>query len=74
MSIKITKKDKESSSAFLYRVSQIIQKSGVMLEAKKHKYNDQKQNKTSIKKSALHKQDVLKEIQRKKRLGIPFKK
>jgi len=74
MSIKITKKEKESSSAFLYRVSQIIQKSGVMLEAKKHKYNDQKQNKTSIKKSALHKQDVLKEIQRKKRLGIPFKK
>jgi hypothetical protein len=74
MSIKITKKDRESSSAFLYRVSQVIQKSGVMLEAKKHKYNDQKQNKTSIKKSALHKQDVLNEIKRKKRLGIPFKK
>lgn len=74
MSIKITKKEKESSSAFLYRVSQIIQKSGVMLEAKKHKYNESKPNKTSSKKSALHKQNVLKEIKRKKRLGIPFKK
>jgi len=74
MSIKITKKERESSSAFLYRVGQVIQKSGVLLEAKKHKFNDPKPNKASIKKSALHKQRVLQEIKRKKRQGIPFKK
>jgi hypothetical protein len=74
MSIKVTKKDKESSSSFLYRVSQVIQKSGVLLEAKKHRYNNPKANKASLKKSAIHKIDVLQEIKRKRRLGIPLKK
>ena len=67
MAIKITKKDKESTSAFLYRVSQVIQKSGVLLEANKHQAPEKKNNERGKKLSALHKIRVKKSIEHKKK-------
>jgi hypothetical protein len=74
MAIKITKKDKESTSAFLYRVSQVIQKSGVLIEANKHQAPKKKNNERGKKLSALHKIRVKKEIEHKKKMGISLKK
>jgi hypothetical protein len=74
MSIKIQKKDNESTSSFLYRVSQVIQKSGVMLEALKHQNHSKKPNERKKKLTALHRMDVLKEIEYKKKMGLPIKK
>ncbi|GEM_PF-936809 len=74
MAIKITKKDKESTSAFLYRVSQVIQKSGVLLEANKHQTKTRKNNERGQKLSAIHKLKVRKEIEHKKKMGISLKK
>jgi hypothetical protein len=74
MAIKITKKDKESTSAFLYRVSQVIQKSGVLIEANKKQRNKKQNNKRADKLSALHKIKVKKEIEQKKKLGVLYKK
>ncbi len=54
MAIKITKKDKESTSAFLYRISQVIQRSGVLLEANKHQSFTKGNNERGKKLSALH--------------------
>ncbi len=74
MAIKITKKDKESTSAFLYRVSQVIQKSGVLIEANKHQASKKQNNERGKKLSALHKIRVKKEIEHKKKMGISLKK
>mgnify|MGYP006910614672 FL=1 len=74
MAIKITKKDKESTSAFLYRVSQVIQKSGVLIEANKKQRNKKQNNRRADKLSALHKIKVKKEIEQKKKLGVLHKK
>jgi len=74
MAIKITKKDKESTSAFLYRVSQVIQKSGVLLEANKHQSVLKQNNERGKKLSALHKLRVKKDIEHKKKMGISLKK
>jgi hypothetical protein len=73
MAIKITKKDKESTSAFLYRVSQVIQKSGVLLEANKHQNVLKKNNERGKKLSAMHKLKVKREIEHKKKMGLPLK-
>jgi len=73
MAIKITKKDKESTSAFLYRVSQVIQKSGVLIEANKHQAANRKNNERGKKLSAMHKLKVKKQIEYKKKMGLPLK-
>lgn len=74
MAIKITKKDKESTSAFLYRISQVIQRSGVLLEANKHQYFARGNNERGKKLSALHNINVRKDIAYKKKMGISLKK
>jgi len=74
MSIRIQKKDNESTSSFLYRVSQVIQKSGVVLEALKHEAHAKKPNDRKKKLTALHKMSVLKDIEYKKKMGLPIKK
>ncbi len=74
MSIKIQKRDNESTSSFLYRVSQVIQKSGVMLEALKHQAYAKDPNERKTKLTALHRMKVLKDIEYKKKMGLPIKK
>ncbi len=74
MAIKITKKDKESTSAFLYRASQVIQKSGVLIQANKKQTNKKKNNERGKKLSALHKINFKKDIEYKKKMGLPIKK
>jgi hypothetical protein len=74
MAIKITKKDKESTSAFLYRISQVIQRSGVLLEANKKQSFKKENNERGKKLSAIHKLRVRKNIAYKKKMGISLKK
>lgn len=74
MAIKIVKKDKESTSAFLYRVSQVIQKSGVLLQASKKQSKKKINNRRADKLSALHKIKVKKDIEYKKKMGVTYKK
>jgi len=73
MAIKIQKRNNESASAFLFRVSQVIQKSGVLLEAMKHQQHIKKPNERKKKLSALHRIKTLQEIERRKKLGLPIK-
>lgn len=70
MAIKITKKDKESTSAFLYRVSKVIQNSGVLIESNKHQRVIKKNNERADKLSALHCLKVKKDRDMKKKLGL----
>jgi len=74
MSIKIQKKDNESTSSFLYRVSQVVQKSGVLLESLKHQVYAKKPNERKRQLTALHRIGVLKDIEYKKKMGLPIKK
>ena len=70
MAITIKRRKGENQTSFLNRASRVIRRSGILLEARKRKFYLPKPNKTAQKKSALHKRDVLKEIARKKKMGL----
>ena len=55
-------------------MSQVIQKSGVLIEANKHQAPKKQNNERGKKLSALHKIRVKKEIEHKKKMGISLKK
>jgi len=74
MSIKIQRKENESISTFIYRASQMIQKSGVLIEALKHQNHTKKPNERKKKLTALHRIRVLKDIEYKKKMGLPISK
>jgi len=74
MSIKIQRKENESISTFIYRASQIIQKSGVLMEALKHQNHTKKPNERKKKLAALHRIKVVKDIEYKKKMGLPINK
>ena len=70
MAITIKRRKGENQTSFLNRASHIIRRSGILLEARKRKFFLSKPNKTTQKKSALHKKKVLEEVARKKKMGL----
>jgi len=71
MAITIRKKEGENSSAFLYRATSHIRRSGVLLSARKKRFKLNKPNKAQRKVSALHKIAVIKKVDIRKKLGLP---
>ncbi len=57
-------------SAFLYRFSKKIQRSGVLREAKKRRYKDRPVSRIKKRSSALHREQKKKEIEKTRKLGI----
>ncbi|MFA5360356.1 MAG: 30S ribosomal protein S21 [Candidatus Paceibacterota bacterium] len=70
MAITIKRRKGENLNSFLSRAFKTIKKSGILLEVRKRKYYIPKVNKREQKLSALHKQKVLKEIERKRKKGL----
>jgi ribosomal protein S21 len=70
MAITIKRRKGENMSSFLSRAFKTIKKSGILLEARKRRYYIPKPTKRDLKLSALHKQKVLKEIERKRKKGL----
>jgi ribosomal protein S21 len=70
MSITIKRRKGENITTFLNRSSKIINRSGVLIEARKKKFRQPVQNKRSKKLSALHRIEVKKSIEEKRKKGL----
>lgn len=70
MSIKIEKKLKENSQLLVRRFSRRIQQSGILRRAKKNQYRARPKNKQAKKKAALRREEIKKEYEKFKKLGI----
>ncbi|MGC8651091.1 MAG: hypothetical protein ACP5RX_00440 [Minisyncoccia bacterium] len=70
MSITIRRRKGENITSFLNRSSKIINRSGVLIEARKKKFRQPTQNIRSKKLSALHRLQVQKTIEEKKKQGL----
>ena len=65
----VKRKKNESFEAFLRRTKKRWQQSGKILQAKKIRFFNPKQNKTSLKRSALHRKKKTEEIEYLKKTG-----
>jgi len=70
MAIVIKRRKGENVTAFLNRASKIINRSGVLIEARKKKFYLPKPNKRSTKLSALHRLEVQQELELKRKKGL----
>ncbi len=70
MAVKVKKKPKESVNAMLRRFSRKVQLSGILLEARKSRFQQKRKSKNSRKKDALYRIQAEKERERKKKLGL----
>lgn len=71
--IKVEKDKYESVQSLLYRFSRAVQKSGILIEAKKKRFREKQKSKDLRKKAALLRIKKNKEYEKLKKLGKIFK-
>ncbi|MEK7193929.1 MAG: 30S ribosomal protein S21 [Patescibacteria group bacterium] len=67
--MEIKRRQGESISAFLYRFSKKVQRSGILREAKKRKFRGRAISKTKRKASALHREFKKREFEKERKMG-----
>ena len=67
--IEVRKNPNENNSSVLRRFSRRIQESGIIRRVKSSRYNERKESKLKVKKSALKRMGRRKEIEKLKKLG-----
>ncbi|MCD6283809.1 30S ribosomal protein S21 [bacterium] len=70
MSVEVKRKPKETISALVRRFSRAVQKSGILIEAKKRRFYVKKPTKRERRESALRRIKIIKEQERLKKLGL----
>jgi ribosomal protein S21 len=63
------KTQKETSQSLVYRFTQAVKKSGVLVEARKRKFNERTPSKNIQKRKAIIREDKKKEYLKNKKLG-----
>lgn len=63
------KTQKETSQSLVYRFTQAIKKSGILVEARKRQFNERKLSKNILKRKAVIREEKKKEYIRNKKLG-----
>lgn len=69
MAIEIKRKPKESLESFLKRFTKAVQKSGILLEARKRMYRDRNVSETKKWESAVHRAKKAQEYEKLKKWG-----
>ena len=67
--IEVKKNPNENNASVLRRFSRRIQESNIIQKVKGHRYNERKESKLKIKKSALKRMGKRKEIEKLRKLG-----
>lgn len=67
--MKIQKQQKETSQSLVYRFTKAIQKSGVLIEARKRRFQERKKSENFKKRAALIKLEKTKKFEKLKKLG-----
>ena len=69
MPLIVTKKQKESTGAFLRRFSRVVQQSGVLVKARNLQYRERPATERIEKKNAIHRMTKRKETDKLRKLG-----
>ncbi len=67
--IEVKKNNNENNASVLRRFSRRIQESGIIHKVKNSRYNERKESKLKVKKSALKRMGRRKEIEKLRKLG-----
>jgi len=69
MPIEIKKKTKESSQSLIRRFTQRVQRSGLLIRARKNRFRIKQKSKQMKKRTALRREELKAQYQKLKRLG-----
>lgn len=72
--MKIQKQLRESSQSLVYRFTKAVQKSGVLIEARKRRFSERTKSENLQKRAALVKEERRKVYEKAKKLGTKVKK
>lgn len=72
--MKIQKQLRETSQSLVYRFTKAVQKSGVLIEARKRRFNDRSKSENLEKRAALVREDKKKAYEKAKKMGVKIKK
>lgn len=70
MSVEVKRKPKENVSAMLRRFTQKVRLSGILLSARKTRFQKRKRSRSLRKKDALYRERAKKEREKMERLGL----
>lgn len=70
MAVYVRKRGDESTGSLVFRFTKKVQRSGVLLEAKKRRFTKRLPNKNARRESALYRVKKTREIERMKKLGL----
>jgi len=70
MSIKVKRKEGETSNSLIFRFTKRVQRSGVLKEAKKRRFHSRSQNRAKRLFSALYREKKKAEVEKLKKLGL----
>ena len=69
MSLKVTKKERETSQSLVRRFTQRVQKSGILRWARRAQFQYRSKSRQMKKRAALRKEEIKKEYERMRKLG-----
>lgn len=72
--IQVVKNPNENNASILRRFSRRVQESGIIRKVKGERYNERKESRLKVKKSALRRMVRRAEIEKLKKLGKPIAK
>lgn len=67
--VEVQKKDRETSEGLIRRFSRQLQQSGVLPQARKLRFRSKKKTKRELRKEAMYKEKVRKEVDKLKKMG-----
>lgn len=70
MALEVKKKEGESASAFLYRFSKKIKRSGIIKESKKRKFKTRNINRNKRRVGAIYREAKKLEVEKSRKLGL----
>jgi len=73
MSLEVKKQERETPQSLIRRFTKRVQRSGVLLRARQSRYRKRPKSKQMKKRAALRREQLRKEYQRLKKLGLPIK-
>jgi 23S rRNA U2552 (ribose-2'-O)-methylase RlmE/FtsJ len=74
MAIEAKKQERETSQSLIRRFTKRVQKSGVLRQARENRYHKRSKSQQMKKRAALRREQLRKEYQRLKKLGLTDKK
>lgn len=74
MAIEAKKQERETSQSLIRRFTKRVQKSGVLRQARSNRYHKRTKSQQMRKRAALRREQLRKEYQRLKKLGLNEKK